>query len=72
MVINEKKIKNLNILKRKNLSGDMVDRYFSPKLGVNSLHSFLENGFSDGRRDGRMTDTHVMTVPLLCSGTKQR
>ncbi len=42
----------------------MVDRYLSVKFGVNPLDSFRENVY--GRTDG-----HVVTVALLCSGTKQ-
>ncbi len=43
---NRKKIKNLNCEKRKKeiWSGNMVDRYLSPKCGVNPLDGFRESG----------------------------
>ncbi len=58
---NEKKkvkIKNVKFWKQTNKtwSGDMVDRYLSPKFGVNPLDSFWENVYgrtTDGRTDGR-------------------
>ncbi len=55
----------------------MVDRYLSPKFGINSFSGIRENdvyGWTDGRRtdDGRTTtDARVTTVALLCSSTKQ-
>ncbi len=50
----------------------MVDRYLSPKFGINSFSGVRENDVY-GRQtdDGRTTDTRVTTVALLCSSTKQ-
>ncbi len=48
-------------------SGDMMDRYFSPKFGVNPHDSFQENNVYRHTT----TDTHAMTVVLQCSSTKQ-
>ena len=46
----------------------MVDRYLSPKFGVNSFsgHGIRENDVA------RRTDSRVTTVALLCYSTKQR
>ncbi len=42
--------------KEKMLMKDMVDKYLSPKFGINSFHSFSENGFYSQTTDGRTTD----------------
>ncbi len=44
----------------------MVDRYLSPKFGINSFSGIRENDIY-----GRRTDARVTTVALLCSSTKQ-
>ncbi len=56
----------------------MVDRYLSPKFGINSFSGIRENDVYGRRTDGRTTDgrrrttdARVTTVALLCSSTKQ-
>ncbi len=65
--------KNINKNFEKKWSGDMVDRYMSPKFGVDSFSGIRENDVygrtTDGRR--RTTDARVTTVALLHSSTKQ-
>ncbi len=80
MLTKTKKIrKKFKILKKK-WSGDMMDRYLSPKFGVNPLDGFRESDVygrtttptpttTDDRR--RTTDNRMTTVALLCSSTKQ-
>ncbi len=44
----------------------MVDRYLSPKFGINSFSGIRENDVY-----GRTTEARVTRVALLCSSTKQ-
>ncbi len=68
--VNEQKIVKITNAKfgKKKWSGDMVDRYLSPKFGINSFSGIRENDVY-GRR--RTTDARVTTVALPCSSTKQ-
>ncbi len=73
MLTKMKKIVRSQILqsqkKKKKRSGDMVDRYLSPKFGVSIHLTISEKTMST---DGRQAmDVHVMTVALLCSSTNQ-
>ncbi len=56
---NEKKIRKKskikNFEKQKKWSGDMVDRYLSPKFGINSFSGFRENDVDGRTDDGRTT-----------------
>ncbi len=65
------KNKEFEILKNKtkNNSGDMVDRYLSPKFGVNRLDGFRENDVY-GRTT--TTDARATTVALLCRAKKEK
>ncbi len=50
----------------------MVDRYLSPKFGVNSFSGIREYDVYGRTTDGRTTtDARLTTVALLCSSTKQ-
>ena len=53
------------------MSGDMVARYLPLNLVSIHLMASEKTMSADGRTDGRTTNAHVITVPLLCSSTKQ-
>ncbi len=50
--VNDKKDIYKKVKKKKKYSGDIMDRYFPPRFGINLLDGFWENGFYEQAMGG--------------------